>query len=87
MLWTAWGEDRRARATPRSVHDTVARDLRGGGTVLLHDSDCTYATGSWRKTLGALPRLLDTCRDQGLSVGPLRHHGPPETGGRRGGGH
>jgi peptidoglycan/xylan/chitin deacetylase (PgdA/CDA1 family) len=75
VLWTAWGEDWRRRATPRSVHDTVARDLRGGGTVLLHDSDCTSATGSWRKTLSALPRLLDTCDRRGLAVGPLRDHG------------
>jgi peptidoglycan/xylan/chitin deacetylase (PgdA/CDA1 family) len=86
VLWTAWGEDWRARATARTVHDTVVRDLRGGGTVLLHDSDCTSATGSWRNTLGALPRLLDTCRARGLSVGPLRDHGGPAAAGWRSGG-
>lgn len=75
VLWTAWGEDWSARASARSVHDTVAHDLRGGGTVLLHDSDCTSATGSWRSTLGALPRLLDTCQARGLAPGPLREHG------------
>ncbi|MGD3108823.1 polysaccharide deacetylase family protein [Streptomyces sp. YGL11-2] len=74
VLWTAWGEDWRARATPRSVYDTVVRDLGSGGTILLHDSDATSATGSWRNTLGALPRLLDTCRERGLEVGPLRDH-------------
>jgi peptidoglycan-N-acetylglucosamine deacetylase len=77
VLWTAWGEDWRARATPSTVHDTVMTSLRGGGTVLLHDSDCTSATGSWRTTLAALPRLLDTCRDHGWQVGPLRDHGSP----------
>jgi hypothetical protein len=51
--------------------------LRGGGTVLLHDSDCTSAPGSWRTTLGALPRLLGTWRDRGWEVGPLREHGSP----------
>jgi peptidoglycan/xylan/chitin deacetylase (PgdA/CDA1 family) len=75
VLWTAWGEDWRGRATPRSVLDTVTRDLRGGGTVLLHDSDCTSATGSWRNTLAALPKLLDFCQERGLTVGPLRGHG------------
>lgn len=85
VLWTAWGRDWRARATPASVHDTVARDLHGGGTVLLHDSDCTSTTGSWRNTLGALPRLLDTCRQRGLSVGPLRDHRGPQPSGWRGG--
>ncbi|MEU5426081.1 polysaccharide deacetylase family protein [Streptomyces olivoreticuli] len=82
VLWTAWGKDWRARATPATVHHTVTRDLRGGGTVLLHDSDCTSATGSWRSTLGALPRILDTCRERGLAVGPLREHGVPSHDGR-----
>lgn len=75
VLWTAWGEDWRARATPRTICDTVARDLRGGGTILLHDSDCTSASGSWHSTLGALPALLDICAERGLRVGPLRDHG------------
>lgn len=74
VLWTAWGKDWQARATPRSVHDTVMTSLRGGGTVLLHDSDCTSATGSWRATLGALPRLLDTFGARGWETGPLRDH-------------
>ncbi|MEV6508810.1 polysaccharide deacetylase family protein [Streptomyces sp. NPDC051642] len=74
VLWTAWGEDWRACATPESVHRTVTEDLCGGGTVLLHDSDCTSAPGSWRATLGAVPRILDTCARRGLSVGPLREH-------------
>jgi peptidoglycan/xylan/chitin deacetylase (PgdA/CDA1 family) len=77
VLWTCWGEDWRKRATPRSVHDTVVRDLRGGGTILLHDSDCTSTTGSWRNTLRALPRILDTCQERGWRVGPLREHGVP----------
>jgi peptidoglycan/xylan/chitin deacetylase (PgdA/CDA1 family) len=75
VLWTAWGEDWTARATPESVHRTVTRDLHGGGTILLHDSDCTSAPGAWRSALGALPRILDTCEERGLSVGPLREHG------------
>ncbi|MGI5459946.1 polysaccharide deacetylase family protein [Streptomyces sp. CA-249302] len=75
VLWTSWGEDWTARATPESVHRTVTGDLHGGGTILLHDSDCTSAPGAWRSALGALPRILDTCEDRGLSVGPLREHG------------
>jgi peptidoglycan/xylan/chitin deacetylase (PgdA/CDA1 family) len=75
VLWTAWGEDWTARATPESVHRTVVADLTGGGTILLHDSDVTSAPGSWRATLGALPRLVATCREQGLRVGPLAEHG------------
>ncbi|MFD3450637.1 polysaccharide deacetylase family protein [Streptomyces sp. NPDC058691] len=75
VLWTCWGQDWTARATPESVHRTVTADLRGGGTVLLHDSDCTSAPGAWRSALGALPRILDTCQERGLDVGPLRDHG------------
>jgi peptidoglycan/xylan/chitin deacetylase (PgdA/CDA1 family) len=75
VLWTAWGEDWTTRATPESVYRTVAADLSGGGTILLHDSDVTSAPGSWRATLGTLPRLVDACREQGLRVGPLAEHG------------
>ncbi len=74
VLWTAWGEDWTRHATPRSVHRTVTADLRGGGTVLLHDSDCTSAPGAWRSALGALPLILDTCAREGLTPGPLREH-------------
>lgn len=77
VLWTCWGEDWHSRATPKSVYRTVTADLHGGGTILLHDSDCTSATGSWRNTLDALPSVLDACERRGLSVGPLREHGAP----------
>ncbi|HEY3682692.1 MAG TPA: polysaccharide deacetylase family protein [Streptosporangiaceae bacterium] len=75
VLWTAWGKDWRGRSTPGSIHDAVTRGLGSGGTILLHDSDCTSAAGSWRRTLAALPRILDTCQARGWSVGPLRDHG------------
>ena len=83
VLWTCWGEDWTARATPESVHRTVTSDLHGGGTILLHDSDCTSAPGAWRSALGALPRILDTCEQRGYRVGPLRDHGWPEPGSGR----
>lgn len=77
VLWTSWGRDWTHRATPQSVLATVTRDLEGGGTVLLHDSDCTSAPDPWRRTLGALPPLLEEIRERGLSVGPLRDHARP----------
>jgi peptidoglycan-N-acetylglucosamine deacetylase len=77
VLWTCWGEDWTSRATPHTVHRTVTTDLRGGGTILLHDSDRTSAPGSWRATLGAVPRILDTCERLALRVGPLCEHGVP----------
>ncbi|MGW3466246.1 polysaccharide deacetylase family protein, partial [Streptomyces olivaceoviridis] len=77
VLWTCWGEDWTARATAESVHGTVTRDLDGGGTILLHDSDCTSAPGAWHSALDALPRILDTCAERGFEVGRLGDHGWP----------
>ncbi|MEZ7003686.1 polysaccharide deacetylase family protein [Streptomyces sp. AD55] len=75
VLWSAWGKDWRADATPASVRATAASALRGGGTLLLHDTDHTSAPGSWRATLGALPEIVGDCRSAGLAVGPLAEHG------------
>ena len=71
MLWTSWGRDWAATATPASVVRTVDRGRVAGGTVLLHDSDCTSAPGAWRSALGALPLLLDAWAERGLAVGPV----------------
>ncbi|HKN98199.1 MAG TPA: polysaccharide deacetylase family protein [Pseudonocardiaceae bacterium] len=75
VLWSAWGFDWTRRATGESVHRTVRKDLRGGGTILLHDCDVSSAPGSWKSTLDALPMILDDCARRGLRVGPLREHG------------
>jgi peptidoglycan-N-acetylglucosamine deacetylase len=75
ILWGCWGREWTRGATPGSVHATLSRDLSGGVTVLLHDSDCTSPPGSAQAALGALPRLLEDCADRGLSVGPLAEHG------------
>ncbi|WP_433042909.1 polysaccharide deacetylase family protein [Dactylosporangium sp. CS-033363] len=74
VLWTAWGRDWEAGATPHSIVRTVTRRLTGGGTVLLHDTDVTSAPGSWLRTAGALPTLLDWAQLRGYTVGPLAEH-------------
>jgi peptidoglycan/xylan/chitin deacetylase (PgdA/CDA1 family) len=74
VLWTAWGRDWVRGATPASVLATIHAGLADGGTVLLHDSDCTSAPGTWRASLAALPELLDGCDQRGWRVGPLRDH-------------
>ena len=78
-LWTAWGRDWRAEATPESVRDDVARGRLDGGTVLLHDSDCASAPGSWWTTVAALPLLAELFDAQGLEVGALGEHGITST--------
>jgi hypothetical protein len=45
--------------------------------VLLHDSDCTSAPGSWRSTLGSLPALAELFAARGLEPGPVGDHAPP----------
>jgi peptidoglycan/xylan/chitin deacetylase (PgdA/CDA1 family) len=74
VLWTSWGFDWTRRATPPSVAAAVRRGLRGGGTILLHDSDIAATPDCWQSTLGALPMVLAHCQDEGLIVGPLREH-------------
>jgi len=74
VLWTAWGRDWRAAATPATVVADVGRHLSPGGTVLLHDSDCTSAPGAWRSALGALPDLSERFAALGLRPGPLSEH-------------
>jgi peptidoglycan/xylan/chitin deacetylase (PgdA/CDA1 family) len=75
VLWTAWGRDWRAEATPATVMADLARGQLDGGTVLLHDSDCTSAPLAWRSALGALPVLAAEARERSLTIGPLREHG------------
>jgi peptidoglycan/xylan/chitin deacetylase (PgdA/CDA1 family) len=75
VLWTTWGRDWRREATPDTVFADVTRRYVDGGTVLLHDSDCTSYPGSWRSALGALPRLADEFASRGLEVGTVGAHG------------
>jgi len=73
VLWTAWGLDWRAGPAD-DVVAAIMRSLRDGGTVLLHDSDCTSRLGSWRSTLAALPLLAEELRVRGLAVRTLGEH-------------
>ncbi len=75
VLWSAWGVDWAARATPETVVQRVLRDARPGATVLLHDTDRTSAPGSWRVTVAATEDLLSRWAGLGLPVGPLAEHG------------
>jgi peptidoglycan/xylan/chitin deacetylase (PgdA/CDA1 family) len=59
LLWSRWGRDWEARATPSSIAARAARALGPGDVVLLHDSDAYSAAGSWRQTAAALPAVLE----------------------------
>ena len=75
VMWSAWGRDWRAEATPATVIDDLSRGVLRGGTILLHDSDCTSAPGSWRTTVAALPLLAEHLATLGVRPGPLSDHG------------
>jgi peptidoglycan/xylan/chitin deacetylase (PgdA/CDA1 family) len=75
VMWSAWGRDWRPEATPDSVLSDIGRGVVTGGTILLHDSDCTSAPNSWRTTLATLPLLAERLANDDLVVGPLSDHG------------
>ncbi|MEA2218573.1 MAG: hypothetical protein QOJ35_1199 [Solirubrobacteraceae bacterium] len=66
LLWSAWGRDWTARASPAAIAARTTRSLREGDVVLLHDADHYAAAGSWRRTADALPRILETLAARGL---------------------
>lgn len=68
LLWTHWGRDWRARATPESIAARVTDGVGEGSVLLLHDADDYSAPGSWRRTALALPRVLDVMGELGLDV-------------------
>ncbi len=66
LLWSHWGRDWEARATPESIAARVTAGVGAGAVLLLHDADDYSAPGSWRRTAAALPRVLDTLAARGL---------------------
>ena len=65
LLWSQWGRDWEARATPSSIAALATRGLGPGAVVLLHDSDAYSAEESWRQTVAALPAVLEAALDTG----------------------
>jgi peptidoglycan/xylan/chitin deacetylase (PgdA/CDA1 family) len=71
LLWSQWGRDWEARATPESIAGLLTEGAGEGSVLLLHDADDYSAAGSWRRTAAALPRVLDALAERGLrSVAP-----------------
>jgi peptidoglycan-N-acetylglucosamine deacetylase len=66
LLWTRWGRDWLPGAYPAGIAALLTRDVCPGDVLLLHDADHYSAPGSWRRTLAALPLVLDELRCRGL---------------------
>jgi peptidoglycan/xylan/chitin deacetylase (PgdA/CDA1 family) len=74
LLWSRWGRDWRARATPEDVAAHATQDLAMGDVVLLHDADHYSSPGSWRITAAALPIILDAVDEIGAGTASARFH-------------
>lgn len=70
VLWSAWGREWRDR-DPASVASRVARRLRPGAIVLLHDSDAAAPPGTAATTMAALDRLAAVIADRQLRPATL----------------
>jgi len=68
LLWSRWGRDWRADATPEGIAAKATEDLGPGDVVLLHDADHYGAGGSHRRTAAALPLILEDVRRRGLTA-------------------
>lgn len=65
LLWTRWGRDWSAHATAESIAFKATERVRAGDVILLHEADHYSAPGSWRHTVAALPRILETLASSG----------------------
>ena len=73
FLWSTWGRDWEPRATPQSIARRATRGLRPGDVVLLHDSDAYSSAGSWRRTVAALPSVLEAVAALGVEASAVTH--------------
>lgn len=67
LLWSDWGRDWQARASAESIASLATASMQPGSVLLLHDADHYSAEGSWRKTVAALPRILERLDAAGLT--------------------
>ncbi len=66
LLWSHWGRDWERSATAESIAERVTAGAGDGSVLLLHDADDYSAPGSWRRTVAALPRVLQTLAERGV---------------------
>jgi peptidoglycan/xylan/chitin deacetylase (PgdA/CDA1 family) len=67
LLWSRWGRDWERRATPQAIARRATRRLAAGDVVLLHDADYYSSAGSWRRTVAALPAVIEAVAQLGTS--------------------
>jgi peptidoglycan/xylan/chitin deacetylase (PgdA/CDA1 family) len=71
LLWSRWGRDWRRRATAKTIAAEATAGLGPGDVVLLHDADHYSSEGSWRRTVAALPEIVDRVAELGEPFVPV----------------
>jgi peptidoglycan/xylan/chitin deacetylase (PgdA/CDA1 family) len=68
LLWSHWGRDWEARATPQSILSRLTDGAGEGAVLLLHDADDYGSPGCWQATAQALPLVLDVLEQRGMQA-------------------
>jgi len=68
LLWSKWGRDWEAGATAASITRRSTRRVAARDVILLHDADHYGARDSWRRTVMALPRIVEALHRAGLTT-------------------
>jgi peptidoglycan/xylan/chitin deacetylase (PgdA/CDA1 family) len=79
LLWSRWGKDWRKWTTPERIARRAANGLEAGDVILLHDADYYSARDSWRRTVAALPRILEAVDRAGLRTSQATGSGSAST--------
>jgi peptidoglycan-N-acetylglucosamine deacetylase len=72
ILWSRWGKDWRRLTTPSRIANRAAAHVADGDVILLHDADFYSSRGSWRRTVAALPFVIESVRSNKLPPLSLR---------------
>ena len=70
LLWSHWGRDWEARATPESIAARVTDGAGEGSVLLLHDADDYSAPAPGGAPRGAAARARDARRARSAAVAP-----------------
>jgi peptidoglycan/xylan/chitin deacetylase (PgdA/CDA1 family) len=68
LLWSRWGKDWRKVNLPEQIAARVLGQLRADDVILLHDADFYSARRSHRRTVAALPLILEAISSAALTT-------------------
>jgi peptidoglycan/xylan/chitin deacetylase (PgdA/CDA1 family) len=78
VLWSRDPKDYERDSAVEAIVAVTTGGRDGGEIALLHDSDAYASQGAWRRTVAAIPRILEVAAETGLHATRLesdRSHG------------